>query len=160
MKNLLLSLLLVLSFSVYAAKKGVDVTVNLSPAGSFHVESTKIKGKLIKKGKGYTAKEIYVKVKTLKTGIDLRDDHMKKRLNPKKHPKIVVSGVVAKGGKGKGNIKIKGIKKPFKFTYDVSGKIMKAKFKLDLSKFKVKDLKYMGVGAKKIVEVKANIPIK
>ena len=85
---------------------------------------------------------------------------MKKRLDPKKHPKILVTNVVAKGGKGRGKISIKGITKPIKFTYKVSGKILMAEFKVNLSQFKIKDLKYMGVGAKKIVDIQANIPIK
>lgn len=160
MKNIILVLLLTLSLGVFAGGKGVKVLVNLSPVGSFNIESAKIKGKLKKKGDVYTGKNLYVKVKTLKTGIELRDDHMKKRLSPKKHPKIIVSKVKAKGGKGKGVISVKGIKKPFKFTYDVEGKLMMAKFKLNLMDFKIKDLKYAGVGAKKIVEVEANIPIK
>ena len=160
MKKLIIILLLTTSIAALAAEKGVDITVNLTPLGSFHVKSSKLKGKLIQKGKGFIGKEFYVKIKTMKTGIDLRDDHMKKRLSPKKHPKIIVTGVKASGGKGVGRISIKGIKKPFKFTYKVAGKIMKANFKLNLEHFKIKDLSYMGVGAKKIVDVKANIPIK
>jgi hypothetical protein len=161
LKNLLLSALLCfISFSSYAADKGVSVHVNLSPAGSFQVTTDKVRGKIIQKGQMYGAKQLYVRVKDLKTGIELRDKHMKKRLNPKKNPKIIVSKVLAKGGKGKGIIEIKGIKKPIKFVYSVSGKIFSAKFKLNLDHFKVKDLKYLGVGAKKIVEVTANVPIK
>lgn len=162
MKNCFLLLLLTFTSTLYAGdKKGIDVTVNLSPVGSFHVESSKIKGKVIKDKNGvFRAKKIYIKIKSLKTGIDLRDDHMKKRLSAKKHPKILVTGVKAKGGKGKAKISIKGIKKPFKFTYDVDGKLMKTKFQLNLKKFKIKDLKYAGVGAKDIVQIKANIPIK
>ena len=160
MKSLFLSLLLVFSMSAMAASKGIDVTVNLSPAGSFHITSKKIKGKLKAKGKGYIGKEISIKVKSFKTGIDLRDEHTKKRLSPKKHPKIIVTKVTAKGGKGKGVIKIKGTKKPFKFTYSVKGKLMMAEFKLNLKHFKLKDLTYLGVGAKDMVEIKANIPIK
>ena len=106
------------------------------------------------------AKKLYVKVKDLKTGIDLRDDHLQKRLHPKKHSRIVVSNVKAKGGKGKAIIEMKGIKKPIKFTYDVSGKIFSAKFKVNLKQFKIKDLTYAGVGADEIVEIEANVPVK
>lgn len=160
MKNLIIILLLATSVNVFAAGKGVDVTVNLTPLGSFHVTSPKIKGKLIKKGNKFMGKEISLKVQSMKTGIDLRDEHMKKRLNPKKHPKIIVSNIVATGGKGKGKIKINGITKPFNFTYKISGQLMEANFNLSLSSFKIKDLSYMGVGAKDIVEINANIPVK
>lgn len=160
MKGLLLSALLLVSFSVFSAGKGVDVTVNLSPAGSFQVETKKVKGKITKSGDSFSAKKLYVKVKDLKTGIDLRDKHMKKRLNPKKYPKILVTSLKAKGGKGKAVIEIKGIKKPIKFNYSLAGKIFQAEFKVNLESFKIKDLKYMGVGAKKIVSIKANIPVK
>jgi polyisoprenoid-binding protein YceI len=160
MKGLLLSALLLVSFSVFSAGKGIDITVNLSPAGSFQIETSKVKGKVVKSGDSYSAKKLYVKVKDLKTGIDLRDEHMKKRLGPKTHPKITVTSLKAKGGKGKAVIEIKGIKKPVSFTYDVAGKIFNAEFKVNLTQFKIKDLKYMGVGAKKIVTVKASIPLK
>lgn len=160
MNSMRIILLFLTSFSLFAADKGVDVTVNLTPLGSFHVTSSKIKGKLLQKGEVYGAKEISVKVNTLKTGIDLRDEHMKKRLNPKKHPKIIVSNIIAKAGKGKAKININGITKPFNFTYKISGKIMNANFNLNLESFKIKDLSYMGVGAKDKVEVNANIAIK
>jgi polyisoprenoid-binding protein YceI len=160
MKGFLLSTLLLVSFSVFSAGKGVDITVNLSPAGSFQIETPKVKGKIIKSGASYSAKKLYVKVKDLKTGIELRDKHMKKRLSPKKHPKIIVTSLKAKGGKGKAVIQIKGIKKPVSFTYEDSGKLFNATFKLNLEQFKIKDLSYMGVGAKKIVIIKANIPVK
>ena len=159
MKRVLLALLLTLS-TLGFSKRGVDVTVNLSPAGSFHVKSSKIRGKLLKKGNLYLGKKLSVRVNDLKTGIDLRDDHMKKRLDPKKHPSIIVTNVKAKGGKGVGKITIKGITKPFRFVYKLSGKIMESRFKLDLDQFKVKDLNYMGVGAKNIVNVSANIPVR
>lgn len=160
MKNLVLLLLLTFSLSVFSSGKGVDVTVNLSPAGSFHVTTKKVKGKVIKKDNLYSAKKLYVKIKDLKTGMDLRDEHMKKRLSPKKHPKILVTKLKAKSGKGKAIIEIKGIKKPIKFSYKVSKKMMEAVFKLNLNDFKVEDISYAGVGVKDIITVKAVVPIK
>ncbi len=162
MKSFLLTLALALSFNVFAADKGINIDVSLSPAGSFQVKTDKVKGKLKEKKGMYQADRLYVKVKDLKTGIELRDDHMKKRILTKdpKSKKITVSKVKAKGGRGVGLIEIKGIKKKIKFTYKTSGKVMTASFKLNLDDFKIKDLKYMGVGAKNIVDVVANIPIK
>lgn len=158
MKSLLLVLALALSFSLSA--KEIDILVQLSPAGSFNIKTSKVKGKVTKKGDKYVAKKLSVKIKDLRSGIELRDDHVQKRLAKTKNKRIVVSSLTAKAGKGKGKIAINGIKKPIKFTYTISGKEMVAKFKLNLDQFKVKDRKYMGVGAKKIVEVSASVPIK
>ena len=158
--KLLLSFILTLSLAAWAKKHALDITVNLTPAGSFQVQADKVKGKLTKKGDGYVAKKLFVKAAKLYTGIDLRDEHMLKRIESKKHKNIVVSNVIAKGGKGAGKITIKGITKKIKFTYKVSGKQMLAKFKLNLAEFKIKDLTYLGVGAKDIIKVAAIVPIK
>lgn len=160
MKKIFLLAILTISLSALAAGKGIDVTINLSPAGSFHVETKKVKGKVVKEGSTYRAKKLYVKIKDLKTGIELRDKHLKKRLLPKKYPKIIVTKLLAKNGSGKATIEIKGIKKRIKFAYKVSKKLFNADFKINLNDFKVKDLKYMGVGAKNMVAIKASIPVK
>lgn len=160
LKKLIVTSLIVFSMSVFAKKPALDVTVNLTPAGSFQVQADKVKGKVVKKGDTYTAKKLWVKAKNLYTGIELRDDHMLKRIDSKKHKNIIVSNVKAKGGKGVGKITIKGITKKISFKYKVSGKNMMAKFKLNLSDFKIQDLKYLGVGAKEMVEVVANVPVK
>ncbi|MEE2671522.1 MAG: YceI family protein [Bdellovibrionota bacterium] len=153
--------LLVLSLSVFAeGKKALDVTVNLTPAGSFQIQADKVKGKVEKKGDVYMAKKLWVKAKDLKTGIELRDDHMLKRIEADKHKNIIVSDVKAKGGKGIGKITIKGITKKIQFAYKVSGSKMLAKFSVSLADFQVKDLKYLGVGAKDKVEIAAIVPVK
>jgi hypothetical protein len=161
MKKLLV-LFMILSVSTTLAAKDpiVDITVTLSPAGSFQITTSKVKGKLKKKGNVYKASKLSVKVKDLETGIELRDEHTRKRIMTKKHKKIIVTDIIAKDGKGKGKIEIKGIKKSFKFMYSISKKTMNAKFKLNLSHFKIKDLSYMGVGAKKIINLKIKMPIK
>ena len=160
MKNLLLVMLVMFSLSALAEQKALDVTVNLTPAGSFQVQADKVKGSLKEAAGMYTAKKLWVKARDLETGIELRDDHMRKRIEADKHKNIIVSDVKAKGGKGVGKITIRGITKKIAFIYKVSGKKMLAKFKLNLSDFKVKDLKYLGVGAKDEVLVSALVPIK
>ncbi|MAZ47037.1 MAG: hypothetical protein CME65_00650 [Halobacteriovoraceae bacterium] len=159
MKLLLLSLF-TLSLQAFADGKALDITVNLTPAGSFQVQADKVKGKVQKSGDVYMAKKLWVKARDLETGIELRDDHMRKRIEADKHKNIIVSDVKAKGGKGIGKITIKGITKKIGFIYKVSGSKMLAKFKLNLSDFKVKDLKYLGVGAKDEVLVSAEVAVK
>jgi len=163
MKNLLLLSLLVfsLSFTALAADKGISINVPLSPAGSFKIEAKKIKGKIKKSGDTYKAKEIYVKVKDMASGMDLRDEHLKNvdRLDEKGHPKVTVNDIVAKGGKGTATIVIKKKKKKINFQYSIDGDSFVAKFKLNVKDFPLKKLKYLGVGVKDIISVTATVPI-
>ncbi len=160
MKNFIIVSLLMLSFTTFAKdKKGVKVKVPLT-AGSFQLECSKLKGKLVKSGKGYKADKLYVKVKDLKSGMDLRNEHTHKRLISGKHNKIIVTKVMAAGGKGKAILSIKGIKKPINFSYKVQGKLMKATFKVNLKHYKIEDISYAGLGVEDIVTVQAFVPIK
>jgi polyisoprenoid-binding protein YceI len=161
MKNFILVAALACSFITASFAKGIVVNIPLT-ASSFDVETKKLKGKMKKTGDdSYSASKLSVKVKHLSSGMDLRDEHMKNkdRLNAKKYPKIVISKVKAKGGKGVGFITIKKVKKKIKFKYSVSGSTFKANFKLNLKGFDLKKLKYLGVGVKGIVTVKAEVPI-
>ncbi|EQC50400.1 YceI family protein [Bacteriovorax sp. DB6_IX] len=155
--NLLL-LSLLLSFSVMAApKKGAIVQVNLNPAGSFQIKA-KIKGSLSKKGSMLTAKKLTASVKSFKTGMDLRDEHTKKKLNYKKFPKILVTDVKAKAGNGVAKITIMNKAQVVKFKYkDIDSKYATAKFQLSLKKFGISGINYMGVGVEDIITVTATL---
>jgi hypothetical protein len=149
-----------LSFGVFAAKKGVTVDVNLSPAGSFQIKG-KIKGSVTKNGDKFVSKDLYSPVKKFKTGMDLRDDHTKKKLEYKKYPKIEILKAAGKAGKGKAIIKIRSIKKKVSFKYkELSSKYIKVVFNLNLKDFNFEGINYMGVGVKDKVKVTAVIPIK
>lgn len=151
-----LLLTLFLSFNSFAQIAKVDV--QLFPAGSFEAKG-KVVGSL-KKSKGVlVGKNIKVPVKGLKTGIELRDNHLHKRLMPKKHPNIVMLKAKAKGGKGVGLISVNGIKKKVKFSYDMKGRKAVCKFKLNLKDFKIKDIMYMGVGVEDEVSIVAEVPV-
>jgi len=158
MNKFLFTALLLVSFNVFA-EEALNATVRLTPAGSFQVKTDKISGKVSKKDGGYTSDKLWVKVKSLKTGIDLRDKHLKERLNYKTNSKIEVTKMSAKNGKGKALFEMNGIKKPISFTYTAKETALTASFKINLQDFKVKDLKYMGVGAKDIVEINASAKI-
>jgi polyisoprenoid-binding protein YceI len=156
---LTLVLTLLMSFSAFAKKEATAV-IELSPAGSFEAKTKKIKGKVKKKGGKYTAKKITIKVKSLKTGIELRDDHLQKRLNPKKHPKIFIKNAVGKNGKGKALLEMNGIKKKINFTFKDKKKYVEVDFKFRLKDYKIKDVSYMGIGVQDVVKVKALVPLK
>lgn len=158
MKNLIKLLMTLTLFTSLAFAKGsVVVDVTLTPAGSFQAKSKKVKGKVVKSGSKLMAKKLKVSVKSLKTGIDMRDKHLYKRISGKK---IEIVEATGQAGKGSGIIKINKIEKPFKFTYKESGKNIIAKFPLSLKQFKIKDLKYMGVGVADEVTITATVPLK
>lgn len=159
MTKLIIALCLnLLALNSYA--KGVVVDVSLTPAGSFQVKSSKVKGKLKRSGSQIIADGVKVSVKSLKSGIEMRDKHMFDRLEYKKHSKIEIVKAIGAGGKGKGIIKIRGVEKPFAFTYKEMGKEIEATFKLNLKDFQIKDLRYMSVGVEDMITITANIPVK
>lgn len=155
----LLIVSLLFSFSVFS-KGSIKLLVNLSPAGSFEVKSSKVKGSVSRSDGGFTTKGISVKVKSLDSGLELRDDHLKDKLEGKKYKKIKILNGTAKGGKGTATIQVKNIKKKFNFTYKEAGSNLKVKFKLNLKDFKFSGIKYAGIGVKDMVLVEAMVPIK
>lgn len=154
-------LLFLFSSSIFGASKGVKVFIGLSPAGSFEASSSKIKGKAIHTGGTFIAKKLSIKVKGMKTGLELRDKHFKEKLEYKTYPKILVLNAVGKNGAGSATIQVKNIKRKIAFKYKkISEKLLKATFFLKLKHFKFTGLSYMGVGVKKKVKIEAIVPFK
>lgn len=157
MRFFTLSMSLLFGFNIWAAE--VSVKVNLSPAGNFYAKTKEVEGKAKKVGDKVVADNIVVNLKSLKTGIGLRDDHTQKRLETEKYPTAVLIHAEGSGGKGKGRIKIRDIEKDIEGTYEVSGSDLKAEFSLSISDFKIKDVRYMGAGAKDEVKLQVTLPI-
>jgi hypothetical protein len=157
--SFILPLLLCATLSYGASKKGVVISVGLSPAGSFEITG-RIKGSVKKKGSGFSAKKLTFKISKLKTGLELRDEHTVKYLSKKGKYKHVAVAAKGKDGKGVGKIKILGKTKKFKFTYVKEGKYIKAKFKLKLEDFGFEGISYMGIGVEDQIEVVATVGIK
>ena len=149
---------LTMSLSAWAQEAVVDVTLN--PMGDFKAKTTAVKGQAVKKGDEFTATNIVVNLKSLKTGVDVRDKHTQKHLQTDKFPDAVLLSASGKGGKGKGRIKIKGIEKDIEGTYKVEGNLLKAKFNLNIADFGIKDINYMGVGVEDTVTLNVSVPIK
>lgn len=162
MRQLLLFLgILFFTFSVLAADNKVTVHVALTPAGSFQAESTKLKGKLSKKGDTLVADKISVSVESFKTGIDLRDEHFWKHLNPtKKHPRIVLTNLKTSGRQGSGVLEVNGVKQPVKFNFVEKDGMAESKFKLKASSFNLSKASYMGVGVADEVLVHVRMKLK
>ena len=166
MKIIFVSFLVFVSLvtRVSASTKNLSIEVALSPAGSFTITSKKIKGKAYIDTKGQlTAKNIKVPVKTLKTGIELRDSHLKKKLGYEADKKAMLLLIEAKGSNGKGRAKFKVLNKEQKvdFTYKkLTEKSGEANFSLKLDSFGISGISYMGVGVENIVNVKVTLPFK
>lgn len=151
-----------LCFSVSFAKgQELAAKVQLSPAGSFMVKSKVIEGAVKKENNGgFSAEKILIPVKTLKTGISLRDSHMLDRLKANEFPNIEVLNAKGMGGKGSAEIAIKGIKKSIKGHYKQKGNSLMVEFPIKLSDFSITDVRYLGVGVKDKVIIKAQLPLR
>ena len=161
MKIIIIKLAIFCSLFAYAdrPKKGVLISIQLSPVGSFEITSKRIKGgKITKTGSNFYVENMYIPVKTLTSGMDLRDEHLRQRLSGEK---VEVLKATGSAGSGKGTILIRETEKEFEFTYKViSPKYLKANFSLNLKDFKILDINYMGVGVKNIVDISVIAPYK
>jgi len=149
---------LLFSSLTWAASASVDVT--LSPAGSFKGKTADVKGFATKKGDEVSAKNIVVNLKSLKTGVELRDKHTLKHLETDKFPEAVLVSATGKGGKGTGKIRIRGIEKDISGTYKIEGGDLIAEFKLSLPDFKITNINYMGAGVDDDVVLHVAVPVK
>lgn len=148
-----------ISLSATSYANTVAVDVKLSPAGSFKAESGKVTGTATKTADGVMAENVVVDATAFKTGIALRDEHFKKRLQTDKFPQIKLVKALGKDGKGKARIDIMGMTKEYAGTYKIDGKTLKAEFPVKLPDLKITDVKYMGVGVKDEVVVRVELPI-
>lgn len=137
----------------------VVVDVELSPAGSFKAKTSKVSGYAVKTPSGYAAQNILVDLKSLSSGIELRDRHMKERLMIKEHPYAKLLKAIGKDGKGRGLLEIKGIKREVAGVYTIEGRVLKATFKINLPDYKIEDIRYMGVGVEDEITVHVTVPI-
>ena len=158
MKFMTMFLVLCFSSNLLAVRSSIKVDIELSPAGSFTIESNRIRGKVsLAEGK-LSAKDITIPVSSLKTGIELRDEHMRKKLGGEKNPNANLKLTSAKGSGGKGTavFEVLGKKQTSPFTYKVvDSNKLSTNFSLSLKKFGITGVSYMGVGAqdKAVVEV-------
>lgn len=143
-----------------AQNVGVVIDVRLSPAGSFKAETTKVTGYAQKTATGVSAENIEVDISSLKTGVELRDKHLKERLLSTQFPKAKLLTGQGENGKGTAEIEIKGQKKSVHGTYEIKGNLLTAQFKLLMSELDIKNVRYMGVGAKDEITLSVTVPLK
>lgn len=157
MKTSMISFIIFFTSTLFAASAAVDI--KLTPAGGFTGKTTEVKGSVKKVGNKFMGENIIVNLKSLKTGMGLRDKHTQEHLDTTNFSNAILIKAEGENGKGKGTIKIKGIEKPIEGTYKVNGKELEATFPLKLSDFDIKGIRYMGVGVKDQVKVSVSIPI-
>jgi polyisoprenoid-binding protein YceI len=152
-------LFVLVSFAVVQAAHAAtncQFHVSLSPAGSFVAQSdgVEVRGSATRTGDNVTAKNIALKLDTLKTGIDLRDEHMKKKyFETDKYPEAVLTQATGAGGKFTGDLQLHNVTKPIAGTYVFEGNDFVGTFKTKLSDYSINKAKYMGVGVNDEVEV-------
>lgn len=144
----------------FAFAASIEVAVTMNPAGSFKVTTNAVKGSAIKTPTGFIAKDIIVNLKTIETGVSLRDKHAKEKLNVEKYPQAKLLKAQGKNGKGLAIIALKGKKLKVKGTYKIKGQNLTCKFKMKLSELDVTNIRYMGIGVQDEVEVTVNVPVK
>ena len=157
LKSLLIGFVTLTSSLVFAASASVDI--KLSPAGGFTGTTQDVKGVAKKAGTKFMAENIVVNLKTLKTGMGLRDKHTQEHLETTKFPEAVLVKGEGENGKGTGTIRIRGVEKPVAGTYKINGNQLMATFPIKLSDFNITNVKYMGVGVKDEAIVNVTVPV-
>jgi polyisoprenoid-binding protein YceI len=136
----------------------------LSPAGSFEAETQAVTGEVVlQPGKPPRVAPIVVQMGQLKTGIELRDRHLREHLDTGKYPVARMTDVTGSNGKGTGLLEYRSFKKRVPFTYSPSSdkKWVTAKAQLKVSEFGIQDgIRYMGVGGEDDVELEVMIPVR
>lgn len=158
MKNIIFVGVLAFSSSVFA--QSLEIDVKLSPAGSFKAVTKKIKGAVKKSGAQVLAENVLVDLRSLSSGIGLRDKHLKERLQVDKYPVAKLIKAEGSGGKGTATLQIRGQKKDVQGTYSMNGNELQAEFNMKMSDLGINDVRYMGVGAKDEVKVTIVLPVK
>lgn len=106
-----------------------------------------------------------VPMKTLKTGMDLRDDHMiNKYLEADKHPNAILTLSpfnVEEEGEAKGTIEIHGVKKPVTIQYEKVGMSdqsvsFNSKFNIKITDFEIDIPSFQGITVAEEVTVSVN----
>lgn len=135
-------------FASLSAVAGDKITLNveLSPAGSFQATSETMKGELVKKNGVLLSDKISIDVESLKTGIDLRDEHLWKHMNSKKHQQAVLTELKGKDGLAMAQLEVAGKKRPVQIQYHEEGSTIVGKFKVLAHDFNLPKAEYLGIG--------------
>ncbi len=160
--NLFFLVTLLIGLNSYAQKSEVKIFVTLSPAGDFVAKTADVKGFAILNSKdgSYTADNVIIEAKSLKTGLSLRDEHMQnKYLEVSKFPQIILKKAKGVNNKGVGILVIKGKEIKVSGTYKATEKSIVAEFSMNLKDAGIEDVSYKGVGVDDEIKIVAELPI-
>lgn len=160
LKSLLILSVIFVSQLGFAQQGTAKAFVALSPAGDF-VGTMKSTGAATVTGNKVSAKNIVVDLKSMSTGLDLRDDHAKnKYMEVGKYPEAVLIEANGENGKGTGKLKFHGKENAISGTYTIQGgKMLNATFKIKLSDYGISDISYKGIGVEDEVKIEVQVPI-
>jgi polyisoprenoid-binding protein YceI len=148
----------------------VTVKCPMTIGGSFDAKTTAVAGTLTTSGPAAIDGSLAVDLRTLDTGISLRNDHLREEyLEVDKgagYDKAVLSAITLKGvnpdapeGKGSfsGSLALHGVTKTVAGPVEVrkagAGVRVKASFPVNLPDYNIAEPRYLGVGVKNIVQV-------
>jgi polyisoprenoid-binding protein YceI len=156
----------------------VRVMCPITVGGSFEAKTTALSGSVTASASGSPAFEgsLAVDLRTLDTGISLRNDHLREKyLEVDKAPgydKAVLSEIDLKGlkpdapdGKGAftGSLTLHGVKKSVTGPVEVrkagTGLRVKASFPVNLSDYNISEPSYLGVGVKNTVQFEVTFTV-
>jgi polyisoprenoid-binding protein YceI len=165
LRSFLNTMLIITAFwtsSALAEQKEMKAYVTLFPAGDFVATTNDVTGFAeIVSPTEVKASNIKVNLKTIKTGMETRDDHAKnKYLEVAKYPEAVLVSATGKNGKGSGVLRMHGKESKVDGTYTLvdGNKFLKSEFKIKLSAFDIKDINYKGVGVDDEVKIVIVVP--
>lgn len=161
-KFIFVFLFLSLANFAFAQDNTVKAYFVLNPMGDFIGTMKVISGNVTLQDGKFKGKNIVVDLKSLSTGMELRDDHAKnKYLDIKKYPTATLLEAVGANGVGKARIKVRDKESLVNGTYKVSssGKNLKAEFKIKLSSFGIAEVNFKGIGVEDEVRVEVIVPV-
>jgi hypothetical protein len=161
-KPICLVVISLFSLTAFSAEVGVNAKVSLTPAGGFVAHTKDVQGSATINDGLVSARNIHVKLKSIVTGISLRDVHTQKHMETDRFPDAILVVAKGKAGKGRAKIKFHGIVKTVPGTYSIldEGHFLRAEFPISLKEFGITGIRYMGVGVKDQVKVDVTLPLK
>lgn len=101
-----------------------------------------------------------MKIKSLKTENDLRDEHLWKHLNYSDHANAVLTDLQGKNGKATAMLEVAGVKKPINIDYKENNNQVVAHFKVNGNDYKLPKVEYLGVGVADEIDGEVTLPFK
>lgn len=165
MKKFVTLSLIIFSTSLLASsvRPKLTVDVSLSPAGSFQITSERIRGRVYETQDGkIEAKNVKVLVRSLETGITLRDNHLREKLGlvDDEEASVMLLEAYGENAKGTAKLKVKGKIQEVPFIYKkLDERFGEATFSLNLDQFGITGISYMNVGVENKVDVTVVMPV-